>query len=95
MDREIFPGKTVQFLACGKPLVATALPGMKAVISDETQGIVYVNDAIEMIREVIDLLKTDKRRHKIGKNGLNCVRATFSCESVSNELVKILEAMRK
>jgi glycosyltransferase involved in cell wall biosynthesis len=37
--RDIMPGKILQYLACGKPVIATPLPGMKAVISDEERGV--------------------------------------------------------
>jgi len=91
--RDIFPGKTVQFLACGKPLVATALPGMKAMIAGEEQGIVYVDSVNEMVDEVVSLLKDTERRHRIGQNGLEYVRRVHDCRKVAGQLEEILERM--
>jgi glycosyltransferase involved in cell wall biosynthesis len=92
--RDIFPGKTVQFLACGKPLVATSLPGMKAVISGEGQGIVYVSNVAEMAGAVIGLLRLPESRKEIGQSGLEYVRQVHSCEVVTGKLVTILESLK-
>jgi len=71
--RDIFPGKIVQYLACGKAIIATSLPGMIAVIPGEQQGVVYTNNADEMVRETVSLLKSTERRQKLERNGLNYV----------------------
>jgi glycosyltransferase involved in cell wall biosynthesis len=94
--RDIFPGKTVQFLACGKPFVATALPGMKAVIPGEAQGIVYVRDTAGMVEAVISLLGSPERRAGLGRAGLDYVRRLHSHESIARQLEeKIKEAVAK
>jgi len=92
--RDIFPGKTVQFLACGRPFVATALPGMQAVIPGEEQGIIYVKDTAGMVEAVKDLLVSPERRARLGKAGLEYVRRAHSHESIARQLEeKIKEAM--
>jgi len=91
--RDIFPGKTVQFLACGKPLVATALPGMKAMIAGEEQGVVYVDDAAEMADEVVSLLRSPERRQGIGQNGLGYVRQIHDYREIARRLESILEGL--
>ncbi len=94
--RDIFPGKTVQFLACGKPFVATALPGMIAVILGEEQGIVYTADTPGMAEAVTDLLGSAERRAALGKAGLEYVLRTHSHESIARQLEeKIQEAVGK
>ncbi len=84
--RDIFPGKTVQFLACGKPFLATPLPGLKAVIPGEGQGIVYAEKPEEMIAAVMALLESPERRERLGKAGLDYVRRVHSFESIAAQL---------
>jgi len=92
--RDIFPGKTVQFLACGKPLVATALPGMSAVIPGEKQGIVYVTTPEEMVKEIISLLEYGERSQRLGEAGLAYIRQSHSYESIARQLEEqIVEAI--
>ena len=89
--RDIFPGKTVQFLACGKPLVATALPGMVAVIPGEQQGVVYASTIDDMVGEIASLLKSAERRQQIGQAGLSYVKQVHSHEVIARRLEACLE----
>jgi glycosyltransferase involved in cell wall biosynthesis len=92
--RDIFPGKTVQFLACGKPFIATMLPGMTAVIPGEEQGVVYADKPEDMISETISLLKSPERTEKLGKAGLAYVQRTHSFENIARQLEEyIIEAI--
>ncbi|MFC2071982.1 glycosyltransferase [Chloroflexota bacterium] len=93
--RDIFPGKIVQYLACGKVVIATSLPGMIAVIPGEQQGMVYTNNADEMVREVISLLKSTERRHKLEQNGLNYTIQVHSYDKIAHQLETSLEEVIK
>jgi len=86
ITKDIFPGKTVQYLACGKPLVMRPLDGVKAVISGEEQGVVYCDTDNRMVFEVLSLLQDDERRHKIGNNGLEYARKYHGAEQVAKQL---------
>ena len=88
--RDIFPGKTVQILACGKPLVMRPLDGVKAIIAGEGQGVVYANDDSKMALEVLSLLKSDERRKKLGQNGLEYVKQNHDCRQVAKQLESVL-----
>ena len=91
VTREIFPGKIPQYLACGKPVVSTALPGLMSVIPGEDQGVIYVNSVQSMAKEVISLLKSRERRQKIGKAGLYYVHKIHDGEQVGRQLEMILK----
>ncbi|MFC1904246.1 glycosyltransferase family 4 protein [Chloroflexota bacterium] len=91
ITREIFPGKIPQYLACGKPVISTALPGLMTVIEGEKQGIIYVNSISEMINELISLLKSSERRQKLSQAGLNYTRQVHSSEQVGRQLETILK----
>jgi len=94
--RDIFPGKTVQFLACGKVFIATALPGMIALIPGEQQGILYVNNNDEMVQKIILTLKSGGFRQKIERNGLEYVTNTHSYATIADNLEGMLrEAVRE
>jgi len=93
--RDIFPGKTVQFLACGKPLIATGLPGMTAVVAGESQGIIYVNDADEMATEIISLLGSDTRRQQLGQAGLDYVKQVHGYDKIAYQLEQRINEVRK
>ncbi len=93
--RDIFPGKIVQYLACGKAVIATALPGMIAVISGEHQGIVYTKSADEMVAEMVLLLKLTERRQQLERAGLNYVNQVHSYDKIARQLEARIEQIIK
>jgi glycosyltransferase involved in cell wall biosynthesis len=88
---DIFPAKMVQYVACGKATVATALRGITTYLQGEEHGVVYVNNMEDMAREAVALLKSAKRRQELGNAGLEHIRQTYSYEKIARELEKILE----
>lgn len=91
--RDIFPGKIVQYLACGKAVVATPLSGMKAVIPGEQQGIVYTDDTHDVGEKIVSLLKSGEYRERLGQQGLTYIRRKHSYETIAHELELILEKL--
>jgi len=91
VTREIFPGKIPQYLACGKPVISTPLPGLMSVIAGEDQGVIYVNSIPEMVKEAVLLLNSTEHRQQLGHAGLNYVRQVHSCEKIAHQLETILK----
>lgn len=91
ITRDIFPAKIPQYLACGKPVVSTALPGLMSVIAGEDQGVIYVDSVQAMGKEVISLLKSTERCKKLGKAGLSYSHKIHDAERVGCQLEKILK----
>ncbi len=89
--RDIFPGKVVQFLACGKVLIATALPGLTAVISGEKEGVVYADSADGMLEKIVWLLTSVEARQKLEQAGLSYVTKVHGYDKIVYELEKRLE----
>jgi len=88
---DIFPAKMVQYIACGKATVATALRGIVTLLPGESHGVVYATSAADMAREVISLLKSAERRHQLGQAGLNYVRRAHGYDKITHQLETILE----
>jgi len=93
--RDIFPGKIVQYLACGKAVIATALPGMVAVIPGEHQGIVYTNSVDEMVAEIALLVKSTERRQQLEQAGLNYVKQAHNYNKIAHQLEARIEQIIK
>jgi len=89
--RDIFPAKIMQYVACGKATVATALRGITSILAGESHGVVYVNSVDDMIGEVVSLIKSKERRQALEHAGLDYVRRNHSYEKISHELETILE----
>ena len=90
VTRDIFPTKITQYLACGKSIVATALPGMVAVIAGEQQGILYADNPDGVAAEVISLLQSSERRQQLEQAGLNYVRRVHGYDKIVLQLEEVL-----
>ena len=88
--RDIFPTKIVQYLACGKAVIATPLPGMIALIPGEHQGIVYADNPGDMAAKVISLLKSSEHRQELGQAGLDYVTQVHSYDKITHQLEAVL-----
>jgi len=69
ITKDVLPIKVLQYLGCGKPVIATPLPGLVSVIPGENCGIIYSTDIPEMVRTTTDLLKSRDKLITSGQNG--------------------------
>jgi glycosyltransferase involved in cell wall biosynthesis len=94
--RDIFPSKIVQYLACGRAVIATRLPGMATVIPGEEQGVVYGDSVDEIPGKITALLKAPERRKKLGQAGLTYAREKHSNEKIARQMeTKLAEAIKE
>ncbi|MFC1945706.1 glycosyltransferase family 4 protein [Chloroflexota bacterium] len=84
--RDIFPGKIIQYLACGKPAVATPLAGITSLVPDESAGIIYAASPEAMTAPVIELLKNPARREQVGRAGAEYVKAHHDQQAIARQL---------
>lgn len=89
--RDIFPGKIIQFLACGKVIVATPLPGMKAFLPQDECGVVFADNGTDMAGKVVNLLQSPDYRHGLEEKALIYVQQTHSYDKIVHQLEVILE----
>jgi glycosyltransferase involved in cell wall biosynthesis len=87
--REIIPGKVLQYLACGKPVIATPLPGMTSQIKGEDSGILYFTIE-EFASQTIRLLKDRKLTEEIGKNGYEYAKLNHDEIRLARKLEAVL-----
>ena len=88
--RDIIPGKILQYLACGKPVLATPLPGMTTQIRDYEDGIVY-SPIEEFAGNTIRLLNDNVFRKKIGLSGLLYVEKNHDEIALARKLESTLQ----
>lgn len=76
-----FPNAVLESLACGTPVVATAVGGISEQIKDaETGFLVPKGDAITMVARVIELLKDTDLRSQMSRNAIAWVRERFTLD---------------
>lgn len=88
--KDLFAAKVIQYLACGKATVSSALEGMTTMIPRESCGVVYVMNAKEMAHEIVKLLSFPEILEKLGEEGLKYVKNVHCREKVVKQLEKEL-----
>ena len=89
--KDIFPGKIIQYIACGKATVATPLLGITTLVPGESHGVIYADGADNMAREVIGLLESDEHRQRLELAGLDYVRQMHDHPKIARQLEADLE----
>jgi glycosyltransferase involved in cell wall biosynthesis len=90
VTRDILPTKLFQYLACGKPLVATRLPGMLPFLEGEAHGVVYA--PLEGFAETLsDLLANPARRLVLGDAARRAMEAGYDWKRIASELASWAE----
>lgn len=90
ITRDVLPIKVLQYLACGKPVISTPLPGLVSVIPDESCGVKYSKDIPEMVMDTINLLRSKDELDQLGRNGTNYIKKHHDLERIVNHLEEIM-----
>lgn len=78
-DAEGFSNSIIEYLAAGKPVVATRVGGAAEVITEgETGFLVEANDSEKMAERLISLLRDSDKAARMGELGRNLVEDRFS-----------------
>ena len=85
VTRDILPTKLFQYLACGKPLVATELPGTLPFLEGETHGVVYSSQE-GFVEQVGDLLGRPDRRLSLGRNARAAMEEKYEWRGIAHQM---------
>ena len=85
------PLKLWEYLACGKPVVATNTQDFKALEEYNAGVLVDPEKTEEVADAIITLLKNKDLREEMGKNGRKYVVENRSWESVAREVEKVMK----
>jgi glycosyltransferase involved in cell wall biosynthesis len=82
--------KTYEYLACGKPIVASSIPGVQDLIESSGGGIpVTPEDPEKLAAAIVRLLSDEKARAAMGKKGRRYVVENHSWDGVARKVLKI------
>jgi glycosyltransferase involved in cell wall biosynthesis len=81
------PLKLYEYMACGKPVVASAISGVVDILEASEGGISVPPENPEALAEAISkLLENRELRSKLGSKGLSHVTETYSWYSVAKQV---------
>jgi glycosyltransferase involved in cell wall biosynthesis len=82
--------KTYEYLACGKPIVASSIPGVKDLIELSGGGIsVDPENPEELADAIVELILNEKTRTLMGEKGRKYVIENHSWNGVARKILEI------
>jgi glycosyltransferase involved in cell wall biosynthesis len=88
--REGLPLSLLEAAACGRPLVATDVPGCREIARPGVNAFLVPLDDIEALANAIDRLARDPQlRREFGKAGREPVEPKFSSERIGRDVVAL------
>ena len=92
--QEGLPIALLEGMACGLPLVATAVGDVPKIIrNDDTGVLVPAEDVAALAAGILDLLHDSARRDRLGRSARRLVAEEFSAASMTAEYLKLYEGV--
>ena len=88
IDRsEAFGVALVEAMACGKPVVASSLPGVRSVVRDGENGYLSkICDTPDLASKLLSILNDDQKAKSMGSRGLELVQQFYSHQAMGEQL---------
>lgn len=86
------PLKLYEYMACGKPVVASRISGFEILEENDAGILVEPENPEELAKAIIKLLKDEKLREEKGRNGREYVVKYHSWENVARKVAKVCES---
>lgn len=82
------PIKMYEYMACGKPVIATRLPGIMKEFG-EGRGVVYVDKSADVVKKAVELCDDDGSIGEYGARGRDFVER-YSWDKITDEFERML-----
>jgi glycosyltransferase involved in cell wall biosynthesis len=83
--REGLPKVLLEAASCGRPIIATDVPGCRETVHNGENGIlVPLKNSIALASAIKELINNPEKRKSMGMNGRRLVESEFSEEIVVN-----------
>jgi glycosyltransferase involved in cell wall biosynthesis len=80
----------LEYMACGKPVIANAAGGTTEIITNNKTGFLLTNETAEDIaRMIVGLVDNENRRNKIGQNAKLHIEKHFAVDRLGQEFCKL------
>lgn len=86
------PLKLFEYMACGKPVVASDIEGVREIVKESGGGIlVGAENGEKLAQAIVRLLKNEDYMKEMGENGLRCVTEKYSWENTARKAVEVCQ----
>ena len=91
--RQTYPVKILEYMALGKPIIASAIAGMSAMIKDGEDGILYrPGDAEDLAEKLRMVMRDPSLRERLSTHALNAAQAN-DCRRKNERIYDAMEQL--
>jgi glycosyltransferase involved in cell wall biosynthesis len=92
--REGFPVSIIEAMACGRPVVATDVGGVREIIDDGVDGIVVPpEDAAALAAAILGLVRDPDGRSRLGERAVHKAAANFSDQTMIGNYMRLFTSV--
>jgi glycosyltransferase involved in cell wall biosynthesis len=92
--REGLPKALLEAAACGRPMIATDVPGCREVVlSGETGLLVPLDDPAALANAISQLVNSPDLRHRYGAAARRLTVEKFAAEAIGQKTVQLYQAL--
>jgi len=91
--RYIVPIKMYEYMACGKPVIATRLPGIMKEFG-EGNGVIYVERPEDVLKKAVELAEDRQKLRKLGMKAARHVQR-YNWETITDQFERLLNGLAK
>lgn len=89
----VSPLKVFEYMACGKPVVASRIEGLEFIEEERTGRLIEPGDVIGLKETLYDLVDKSQERTEMGRKGIQVVNERFSWESRATKIERTLKEL--
>ena len=93
---EAFGLVLIEAMACGTCVIGSSSGGIKNVIKDNFNGLIFQEkNSEELANKIVKVLEDSKLKKKLSRNGLKYASQNYNWEIISNKFLKIYQQLLK
>jgi len=97
-DRNVTQGccplKIIEYMACGRPIVASNLPVVRELARDDIDALLFTpEDANDLARCVLAILEDETLAQRLADSAAQRAKDTFSWHTAQKKLLKVYKSL--
>lgn len=90
---EAFGRIAIESMACGCPVIANKRAGLKEVITNETNGLLYCNDYHDLAKQMMKIMQDQELSKRFSESARKLVKERYTIERYSSEIFHIYSSL--